>query len=483
MKRRFTHIYIPFLIGLLGLGFMSSCDKNLYTKDGKLRYSADTVLFDTSFTQVGSLTRRIVVKNTNARDIRINKVYLEKGHQSAFRINVDGFSGPLVEEIDVLSGDSVFIFIESTIDPTGSTGQLFEDDHIVVDYANGPDKLYLAGPGSDAIYYFPNDTLQDNLGRKYPVRILQGNHEWVEGKPVVIVGTLVMDAGAVLTMHPGTRVHMFNGAMLWIYKGATLKILGERNRKVVIEGTRLGSAYAQLAGQWDRIWINEGSTEHEIRNAIIKNGRLGIQAGGLDMSDGFTPRYLKIENTSIYNMSNSCLLAMNYEVEAKNLFINNFNNYGIALVLGGKYKFNHITVAGYQSGTRPSAGFYFSNTYAEYIAAMQLNVENSILYGNNPTELGYDQISGTAFDYMFRNCLIKIDPKIDTENSFYPGLIKNKDPRFYAPYFYDPSLLHDSPARDSADISYSNANMFDYHGKNRLIDGRPDIGCAEYKGD
>src|SRR5690606_16038644 len=99
MKRRFTHIYIPFLIGLLGLGFMSSCDKNLYTKDGKLRYSADTVLFDTSFTQVGSLTRRIVVKNTNARDIRINKVYLEKGQQSAFRINVDGFSGPLVEEI------------------------------------------------------------------------------------------------------------------------------------------------------------------------------------------------------------------------------------------------------------------------------------------------------------------------------------------------------------------------------------------------
>lgn len=479
---KFTFNALLFVLFVWSL-FITSCDKQGFTNDGKLRFSKDTLMFDTSFTQIGSSTHRIIIKNTNNKDILIKKLYLEKGAGSKFRLNVDGFPGAMHNDVEVLAGDSIYIFVESTINATGTGNSLFEDDKIVFEYAQGPDEIYLAAPGNDAIYFFPNDTLLDNLGRKYPVRILQGNHVWNDEKPIVIVGSLVVDAGATLTMTPGTHVHMFNGAILWVYKGGTLKILGETNKKVVVEGTRLGFENRNLGGQWDRIWINEGSTDHVIRHAIIKNGRMGIQAGGLDMSDGTSPRFLRIENTAIYNMTSSAMLCMNYNVDARNLFVNQFSQYGIALVLGGNYNFTHTTVSGYQSGTRSSPGLYFTNIYSEYLSDLSLKVENSIIYGTNPTEIGYDIVNGTQFNFVFDHCLLKVDPKIDTETSSFVNLKKNIDPKFYSPYGYDPSLGSGSEAINAGLRMYAQQMPFDYHGVNRTMDAEPDLGCAEYKGD
>lgn len=475
---------------LFCLVLLASCNKDGIGTDGKIRFSRDTVLFDTSFVQVGSMSKAIMVHNPGNRNLTLKGVYLEKGSGSRFRINVDGVPGPQVKDVEILAGDSIYVFVEATVDPSGSSGSLFEDDRIVFDYDKEPGYVYLAAPGQDAIYYYPNDTLLDSYGRKYPVRILQGNHVWTEGKPIVIVGTLVVDAGATLTMQPGTHVHMFNGAILWVYKGGTLKMLGERNRQVVVEGTRLGAKYRNLPGQWDRIWINEGSTGHVIRHAIIKNGRMGIQAGGLDPSDGSSPRNLLIEHTSIFNMTVTGILAINYNITANSIFVNQFTQYGLALLLGGNYDIRHATVAGYQSGTRPQPGLFFANYYQAqdglYVNDMNFRAENSIFYGSNPTEVSFDSESGTAFNYLFRNCLIKVDEKQDTDGPEFIHTIVNKDPEFYAPYYYDPSLKAASPARDSGDVSVTGSSpalLFDYHGINRLTDGHSDIGCSEYKGD
>lgn len=480
---------LPGLLALLCLALLSSCGKN-GSGTGKLLFSRDTIMFDTSFAQVGSMSKVFIVRNTGNRDLTLKSVYLEKGSASRFRINVDGTPGPKVDEVEILAGDSIYVFVESTVDPVGSSGSLFEDDRIVFDYNNGPDHVYLAAPGQDAIYYYPNDTLLDSYGRKYPVRILQGSHVWTQGKPIVIVGTLVVDAGATLTMQPGTHVHMFNGAMIWVYKGGVLKMLGESNRRVVVEGTRLGAQYANLAGQWDRIWINEGSTEHVIRHAIIKNGRMGIQAGGLDLSDGSSPRNLLIEQTSIFNMTVTGILSLNYNITANTVFVNQFSQYGMALLLGGSYNLRHVTISGYQSGTRPQPGLFFANYYQAqeglYVNAMNFKAENSIFYGTNPTEVAFDWDNGAAMNYQFRNCLLKVDEQTSTTGPEFVNIIRNKDPKFYAPYYYDPSLMSDSPVRDSADVTLTGSSpslLFDYHGINRLMNGRSDMGCAEYKGD
>ena len=63
----------------------------VYTgKDARLRFSADTVSFDTLITTLGSPTLNFRVFNPKGKDIEIRRVWLGKGAKSPFRINVDG---------------------------------------------------------------------------------------------------------------------------------------------------------------------------------------------------------------------------------------------------------------------------------------------------------------------------------------------------------------------------------------------------------
>ena len=147
------------------------------------------------------------------------------------------------------------------------------------------------------------------------------------------------------------------------------------------------------------------------------------------------------------------ILAINYNINADNVFVNQFSQYGMALLLGGTYNLRHVTVAGYQSGTRPQPGLFFANYYQApdglYVNAMNFKAENSIFYGTNPTEVSYDSDNGAALNFLFRNCLIKIDEKIDTDIPSFVNIVKNKDPQFYAPYYYEHSHKGDKQSLDS----------------------------------
>src|SRR5210317_1997137 len=55
-----------------------------------LKFSTDTILFDTVFTGIGSTTRRLKVYNPNDRALKISKIELGLGASSSYRIIVDG---------------------------------------------------------------------------------------------------------------------------------------------------------------------------------------------------------------------------------------------------------------------------------------------------------------------------------------------------------------------------------------------------------
>ena len=55
-----------------------------------LSFSEDTVLFDTVFTNVGSVTERLKVYNPNQNKVLISTIRLGSGGSSSFRINIDG---------------------------------------------------------------------------------------------------------------------------------------------------------------------------------------------------------------------------------------------------------------------------------------------------------------------------------------------------------------------------------------------------------
>ena len=56
----------------------------------KLEFSADTVIFDTVFTTLGSATHQLRVYNRNNNDLNISSIRLIGGEASPFRINFDG---------------------------------------------------------------------------------------------------------------------------------------------------------------------------------------------------------------------------------------------------------------------------------------------------------------------------------------------------------------------------------------------------------
>jgi hypothetical protein len=75
----------------------------------KLAFSTDTIVFDTLFTTIGSTTKRIKIYNRNKKAINISKIDLvDSTSFASYRLNVDGFSGNHLRDIEIPAEDSIF---------------------------------------------------------------------------------------------------------------------------------------------------------------------------------------------------------------------------------------------------------------------------------------------------------------------------------------------------------------------------------------
>ena len=96
--RSFTVLIV---VAILVLGvFSSGCGKVQFSDDPSLQleFSADTILFDTVFTTIGSVTLPLKVYNRNTEALRIDDIELVGGSDSPFRVNIDGEVGPSVSD-------------------------------------------------------------------------------------------------------------------------------------------------------------------------------------------------------------------------------------------------------------------------------------------------------------------------------------------------------------------------------------------------
>ena len=96
-------VLVSFVIafGLIAI----SCKKDKGFTKNHLDFSEDTLLFDTVFTTVGSVTKRFKVYNNNASPIRIDEIELMGGEDSPFRINFDGVPGIYHQDIEIDAKD------------------------------------------------------------------------------------------------------------------------------------------------------------------------------------------------------------------------------------------------------------------------------------------------------------------------------------------------------------------------------------------
>ncbi|QTE23928.1 right-handed parallel beta-helix repeat-containing protein [Polaribacter cellanae] len=496
--------FLTFLI-CIALISISSCRKDFSTipSSGNLEFSKDTVFLDTIFTNIGSSTYKLKVYNRGNNAITIPKIKLEKGTSSNYRLNVDGIPGKDFSNIDILAKDSIFVFIETTVNVAKETNPLYTD-RILFDNGNNQQDVDLVTLVKDANFIFPerNPTSMkvDNLildGKQTTVkgRFLEPNElTFSKTKPTVIYGYAAVPANKTLTIEAGARVHFHDNSGLIVDNKATLKVNGTLTEKVIIEGDRLEHSFSEIPGQWGFIFIRPGSVNNLIENTIIKNGVAGILMGDLLGSNKKTK--LTIKNSEIYNNAAYGIWARNSEIVAHNLVIGNAGEASLATTLGGTYNFTHSTFANFwNNGIRQNPAVLVNNfqdfkekdkpetrVLKDLKAA---NFTNCIFDGNNNFELLFDKVEGSLFNYSVRNSLIKYNPsnenlkklpEMDFTNSlFYKNIITNGNPVFRNPQKEDFIIGEKSDAINKA---ISTPFTTDILGVNRS--SNPDVGAYQH---
>ena len=107
-----------FLIGILVTVCACRSDFETVASKGDLVFSQDTIYLDTVFSTIGSSTFQLKVYNKSNEDISIPSIQLGKGLNSKYRMTVDGMSGnqgKLFQNVTLLAKDSLYIFIETTV--------------------------------------------------------------------------------------------------------------------------------------------------------------------------------------------------------------------------------------------------------------------------------------------------------------------------------------------------------------------------------
>ena len=426
--------YLTFFL-ILSLVLFSSCRKDFSTNlsTGNLTFSKDTVYLDTVFTNIGSSTYNLKVYNKSSHAISIPSLKLGKGEGSFYRLNVDGTPGKVFEDVEILAKDSMFIFIETTIDYNQIINPIYTDE-IVFDTGENSQNVKLITLVKDAIFLFPSkdatgfiETIKTGIdadGNEINVNgfYLEENTTFTNEKPYVIYGYCAVPENKTLTIEAGANIHFHSNSGLIVEKNATLTIEGELNNEVFIEGDRLETQFSNIPGQWGTIWLRAGSKNHNINYAIIKNAAAGII---IDSIGSNTSPTLIIKNTQIYNSSNFGILGRETSILGENLVINNSGQSSLACTIGGTYNFTHSTFTNFWNNSLrqyPSVlinnFFSYTNGNAQVIETRDLlaaNFTNCIIDGNNNLELAIDKVEGSQFNYMFKNNLIRFN---DINNSY-----------------------------------------------------------------
>src|SRR6478672_1431345 len=113
----FSRIAFLSLIAFVAITFGCRKDKLFTDPNIKLRFSTDTLTFDTVFTTLGSAVRSFVVYNKESKPIEISSLSIAGGEGSPFRLNVDGVPGKVFTNVRIEAKDSIYIFAAVTVDP------------------------------------------------------------------------------------------------------------------------------------------------------------------------------------------------------------------------------------------------------------------------------------------------------------------------------------------------------------------------------
>ena len=321
--------YASFFFLLSAIIFSCKKESFITSPQAKLSTSADTLKYDTVFTSVGSVTQSFKIFNDNNQKLRLSQVKLSGGASSAFKINVDGTAATEADNIEINANDSIYVFVQVNVNPTADNLPFLLQDSILISYNGNQKFVQLQAYGQNAIFL---NTVK-----------LTGNVTWNKTLPYVILGGILIDSNATLTVQEGTRIYLHANAPFLV--DGTLIVNGTNQDSVVFNGDRLDPDYKDLPAGWPGIFFSSSSKDNYLKHAIIKNAYQGIIAQ--DLSLNVNPK-VTMSQCIVENIYDAGILGINTNIYADNCLISNCGS-NILLELGGDYRFINCTIASYNN--------------------------------------------------------------------------------------------------------------------------------------
>jgi hypothetical protein len=466
-----------------------SCKKNnTINPDSnlKLEFSADTVLFDTVFTSLGSATHELRIYNTHSDDLKISSIRLIGGDNSPFRFNLDGESATEIYDKIIPANDSLFSFLRVTINPNDLNTPFIVEDELEFITNGNTQTIKLLAWGQNANYIVA-DKVVNIGGTPYPYHIVADSLQttvWTSERPYVIYGYALINSYGTLKIEKGTQVYCHQGSGILSWSDGQLIIDGTSEEPVIVQGDRLESYYNHTPGQWEQILMMDGraGADHRISHAIIRNGTIGLNCQSVLKA---TECALRIDNTIVENQSGYGLFSILYAVEAKNFVIANcgFANFW---AFGGDYRFVHGTIANYWNANEHNknenavlvTNYALDGNNEPFYYPFNMEMDNCIIYGKQKEE--FKGVFGPDADssYVFDHCLLRSERYNGNMEGFRHCLF-NLDPMFVDPIL--PNCHIDSissPVIGIGNPLFGNELPYDLDGVSRV--GTPDLGAYQF---
>lgn len=477
--------YVSYLLSVFCvLLFMACAEEGKYTTapSAHLSFSADTVVFDTLLSTIGSSTKTLAVYNRNTDGLRISNVSLGKGASSPFRINVDGqylYQGT-GDDFEIRGKDSIIVRIEVTPPEVHSTDILSFNDQLIFTLESGIHQSVLLTAGSmDAVYLRG--------------LVIDSDTTFTSDYPIVIYDSLVIAPNATLNVSAGTRLMFHEKAGLIVH--GTLHAQGSIECPIVFRSDRLDHMFDYLLydntpNRWEGIRFCGDSHDNVLYQCDIHSCSYGIVCDSTDLSQNM----LYMEGCVLHYVGGNGLSLQDCRAQVLNSQIS--NTLGTTVyILGGAYQFIHCTIAQfYPLDANRGDALYLANQLEDgvYHELQFAYFDNCVItgYADDVIMGGISEGQDYACDYLFRNSYLKTVASEDTLR-FSSIHYESKEDSIHGEKNYKRFDTHDfiydftpdslSLIRGMANSIYKDLLPFDRIGRSRYADDAPDAGCYEYQ--
>ena len=450
--------------------FLASCKKDSFitSEFARLNITTDTLKYDTVFTTTGSITKSFKIINENNQKLRLGKIKLMGGVNSAYKMNVDGAATTEVNNLDIEANDSIYVFVSVTINPNAANLPFIVSDSILVSYNGNNRYVQLQAYGQNA-----------NFLRN---RLITGNVVWTNNLPYVILGSIRIDTTAILTIQPGCKIYSHANAPFIV--DGTLTVNGTQASNVIFSGDRLDGDYKDLPASWPGIYFRGNSKNNVLTYAVVKNAYQAIVTE--KPSINANPKVI-LHQCIVDNAYDAGIYCVNSSLQADNSLISNCGS-NIILSYGGVYNFTHCTVAAYTTNylNHKNPVLIVNNFLNQAGTTLTANLNavfrNNIFWSDGgivDNEVVVSKQGANTFTVLFEKNIYRA--LTDPANSTLSGNKINADPSFdsidISKKIFDFRITKNSfaPGINAGVLTGFPKDMDD---KNRNV-GLPDMGCYE----